>query len=205
MLEPEDFDAENSHSNNESLLEQLETDDEIDNAIEATVHNDSSSIENAVHDDTQIESNDTNQANEMSYEQLQRENDENDHEIEEYNQNETPSTDLDNLKNSFTPVQMNGDESLAIGDIFNATENVGSNGATDANADVSPSIENVILSANETASINSKGQIVVKQIVDEDLECVYIYGERPVPLAPFYHIKLNDLVTGNIPFKENVS
>lgn len=179
--------------------------DDVDDAIETTLHNNLSSIENAVHEDTLIETNDTNQANEISHEQLQQENDENDLEVEEYNQIETPSTDVDNSKSSFTPVRMDSDESVAIGDIFNATENVVSNEANNANADVSPSLENVVLSANETARINSKGQIVVKRIVDDDLECVYIYGERPVPLAPFYHIKLNDLVTGNIPFKENVS
>lgn len=203
-LEPEEFDAENTLSNVENLPEKSQSVDEIENAIETTVHNESSSTESAVHDDTQTELN-SSQTNEMLCEPSQLDDDENNHEIEEYNRNETPSTHLDNVKNSFTPVQVDNDESLAIDGLFNASENIGSNDAIDANSDVSPSLENVILSANETASINSKGQVVVTRIVDKDVECVYIYGERPVPLAPFYHIKLNDLVSGNIPFKENVS
>lgn len=45
--------------------------------------------------------------------------------------------------------------------------------------------------------------MVTKKIGD-DCEMVYIYGEVPKALLPLYQIKINDVISGNIPFKENV-
>lgn len=228
-----------SHQNFEILSEesQLIT-EEIDNEIEAILHNDTSSIENHrtnISDDENFaeeldsrhatgfaveaqdlangETSSSHENNERSDEQSDEPSQldvvETDAEVHRTIQNETPSESVD-VKSSFSPVQMENDESVAIDGLFNTTNNVASStdNSVDENGDVfvdSVSLRNVRLTANETAVINSKGQIEVTQIIDKDLACVYIYGECPVPLAPFYNIKMNDLITGNIPFKENVS
>lgn len=199
-LVPANCEPSSSHQNIETLCEQSFT-DEIDDEIEAFMHNESSSAENLLDDELNSQ---------ISCENSQSSHDETDADAERIIQNETTSPEFDDVKNSFTPVQMENDESLAIDGLFNNTNNVNSSihNAIDENCDdsiISPSLENVRLSINETAAINSKGQVVVTKIIDKDLSCVYVYGECPVPLAPFYKLKVNDLVTGNIPFKENVS
>lgn len=39
--------------------------------------------------------------------------------------------------------------------------------------------------------------------LDDSLEMQYIYGETPTPRNPQYVVKMNDPISGNIPFKEN--
>lgn len=185
-LVPANCEPSSSHQNIETLCEQSFT-DEIDDEIEAFMHNESSSAENLLDDELNSQ---------ISCENSQSSHDETDADAERIIQNETTSPEFDDVKNSFTPVQMENDESLAIDGLFNNTNNVNSSihNAIDENGDdsiISPSLENVRLSINETAAINSKGQVVVTKIIDKDLSCVYVYGECPVPLAPFYKLKEN--------------
>lgn len=71
-----------------------------------------------------------------------------------------------------------------------------SDGATDA-------LKSIQLEMDEKAEVRD-GKIIVTKTFDNDLEMVYTYGEKPKALQPFYRIKLNDAISENIPFKENV-
>lgn len=96
-------------------------------------------------------------------------------------------------KNIFEAVQVEVDEASAFGDLFNGAAAIE---AIRANLD-----------ASEKATINEKGQIeITKYFADlDDIECTHVYGQIPVPRNPEYTVKLNDSVSGNIPYKENVS
>lgn len=61
----------------------------------------------------------------------------------------------------------------------------------------------IVLEENETADVKGDKVIITKRI-DTDCEMIYTYGETPNPLAEHYKTKINDLISGNIPFKENV-
>lgn len=115
----------------------------------------------------------------------------------------------DDVKNAFI-VQVSHDDAVAINDLFSALSSRSGDGddcddGLAVDSFVPPSLTNIELATNETAIINAKGQIEITKKIDKDLTCMYIYGERPVPLAPFYNVKIGDSVSNNIPYKENVS
>lgn len=61
----------------------------------------------------------------------------------------------------------------------------------------------IVLEENETAELKD-GRVIVTKRINEDLQMTYTYGEQPTILAPYYRVKLNDPVSEDIPFKENV-
>lgn len=100
-------------------------------------------------------------------------------------------------KSTFEPVQVEQEELSAFGNLFNgaaAMEAIRAN-----------------LGPDEKATVNSDGKIVITKLFpddvdsDDDVECTYIFGEKPTPRNPEYSVKQNDPVSGDIPFKENVS
>lgn len=94
----------------------------------------------------------------------------------------------DSEKPQFEPVHVDDDDSCAFNDLFDV-----------------PSISTINLEPNERAVANANGQIEITKSLGDGEECTYIYGILPVPRDLIYEVKLNDLLTGNIPFKENVS
>lgn len=97
-------------------------------------------------------------------------------------------------KNVFETVQVEREESLAIGGLFN-----GASAIEAIRANLCP---------HEKAVINENGQVLITTFYkcdDEEVECTYVYGEKTIPLNPEYTVKLNDPLSGNIPFRENVS
>lgn len=89
-------------------------------------------------------------------------------------------------------------DETAISDVF----------GSDANANVDENnscttLSTITLESNETAKIRN-GKIIATKAIDGDLTMVYTYGEKPCVMQPLYHIKLNDSISENIPFKENV-
>lgn len=98
-----------------------------------------------------------------------------------------------NVKHNLDPVNIHADDEIAIRSLFSDPK------SNDASAD---SIAAVSLGSGETAKIKD-GKIVVTQKLDDSMEMSYVYGETPTPLKPLYEIKINDLVSGNIPFKAN--
>lgn len=59
------------------------------------------------------------------------------------------------------------------------------------------------LNDNESIFLEN-GVMKIKKVVDDDCEMVYTYGTKIVPYVGF-EVKLNDPVSMNIPFNENVS
>lgn len=94
------------------------------------------------------------------------------------------------IKNELEVVQMDAVDELAISSIFNSNE-------------TASGISNLVLEDCETAE-EKNGKIMVTKKIGDDCEMVYIYGEVPKALLPLYQIKINDVISGNIPFKENV-
>lgn len=89
-------------------------------------------------------------------------------------------------------------DETAINDIFGSHTSVD----VDENNPCA-ALSKVTFEPNETATIKD-GKIVVTKAIDGDVEMVYTYGQKPTALRPLYRIKINDLITENIPFKENV-
>lgn len=105
-----------------------------------------------------------------------------------------------NVKHVLKPVNMHADDENAIRNLFgDHGQSVEANDNNDLSAD---SIATVSLSHGETAEMID-GKIIVTRKLDDSLEMAYTFGETPTPLKPQYKIKINDLISGNIPFKEN--
>lgn len=111
----------------------------------------------------------------------------------------THGTEID-VKHVLKPVNMLADDENAIRNLFGDHESgVEANDNNDLSAD---SIPTASLGHGETAEMKD-GKIIVTRKLDDSLEMVYTFGETPTPLKPQYEIKMNDLISGNIPFKEN--
>lgn len=105
-----------------------------------------------------------------------------------------------NVKHILMPVNMDEEDELAIRSLFGDQEMpVEANDNDNTSAD---SIGTISLACDETATIVD-GKIAVTRKLAEGLEMTYIFGETPTPLAPMYAVKINDSISGNIPFHEN--
>lgn len=103
-------------------------------------------------------------------------------------------------KQILQPVNMHADDEAAIKSLFVDSEK---SIEDDDDNDPSPnSNETISLRCGETAEVKD-GKIVVTRKLDDSLEMQYIYGETPTPRNPQYVVKMNDPISGNIPFKEN--
>lgn len=97
------------------------------------------------------------------------------------------------------------DESMmnALFDVAsNDSDNVTSENSSGDNYS-SDALVGIQLEQNEKAELRD-GKIIVTKVVDNEVEMVYTYGEKPRALQPFYEVKLNDALSENIPFKANV-
>lgn len=95
------------------------------------------------------------------------------------------------------------------------TESIGANGGPDSdpfmnnqdNENISENLSeaatNLILAENETSE-EVDGKTLVTRNVGDGCEMVYVYGESVVPQNAAYEVKLNDEISKNIAFKENV-
>lgn len=97
-------------------------------------------------------------------------------------------------KNTLASVPMSDEDQAAISNLLCVCENV-----SDENV-----IAGLSLHANEKAEIKD-GKIYVTKALDSSLEMVYVYGEQAKPKPPLYNVKINDVISSNLPFKENVS
>lgn len=111
-------------------------------------------------------------------------------------------TEID-AKHVLAPVNMDSDDEAAIENIFGDQEkSVEANDNSDSSSvDL---IAKISLGCGEAAEVKD-GKIIVTRKMDDGLEMAYTYGETPKPLAPLYAIKINDSISGNIPFKNNAT
>lgn len=101
------------------------------------------------------------------------------------------------VKNGLAAVDIDVDDVSALNNLVHDPQII----SVAADADL---IAGITLECGETAELKN-GKIVVTKMLDNGLEMTYTYGEKPVPLAPLYNVKINDVISGNVPFKENVS
>lgn len=104
------------------------------------------------------------------------------------------------FKHVLEPVNIDADDENAIRNLLNDLEK--SSEANDNIQSPADSLASISLGCGETAEIIN-GEIIVTRKYDDGLEMTYTYGTKPTLLPPQYQIKINDSVTGNIPFKEN--
>lgn len=62
-----------------------------------------------------------------------------------------------------------------------------------------------LLAQNEKAKLNECNQIEVTRTLSSDCEFSYIWGESLMPKQSVYEVKLNDIISDNIPFRQDVS
>lgn len=98
------------------------------------------------------------------------------------------------IKQPLENVALNTSETAAVNDIFDETNN---------NIQTNTEHQQV---AGEYIFVSPGGTSKVIRVVDEDCEFVFEMGSDPFkPTEIGYQVKLNDPLSGNIPFKENVS
>lgn len=117
--------------------------------------------------------------------------------------NVSQSIDDDDAKHVLAPVNMDLDDEVEMSSLFGDQENpVEANGVNASSpADLFAGIS---LGHNETAEMRN-GKIWVTKKMDDGFEMSYAHGEKPKPLAQLYTIKVNDSISGNIPFKSNAT
>lgn len=97
------------------------------------------------------------------------------------------------VKDPLPTVILNATEIAVFDEIFNANDN---SGETD---------EEPKQSANRIVSVGPGGNKLVTELIDNDCEMSYELGSDLFkPQDVEFQIKLNDIFSGNLPFKENV-
>lgn len=115
-------------------------------------------------------------------------------------QNEIEQADDLETKHTLPTVCMDEVDELALGLLIDVNSEIESTSAEQPAADL---LNSIVLKENETAVVKA-GKIIVTKKISGDLEMMYTYGETPRVLPELYQTKLNDSISGNIPFKENV-
>lgn len=112
------------------------------------------------------------------------------------------------VKDIMPNVEMGEEEFLAIENVFN--DNCDDGSLSDAIDENSIHSENTVqqvpqihLSPGERAFLDGGILKVTKKY--PGCEITYTYGEKFAPKVPMFEVKLNDIISMNIPFKENVS
>lgn len=115
-------------------------------------------------------------------------------------QNEIEQADELETKHTLPTVCMDEVDELALGLLIDVNSEIESTSAEQPAADL---LKSIVLKDNETAVVKA-GKIIVTKQISSDLEMMYTYGETPRVLPESYQTKLNDSISGYIPFKENV-
>lgn len=131
----------------------------------------------------------------------------NDNEVESENSTETSkeqndagstANGVEDMKYSLPTVQMDSGDEMAINSLFDESSG---NESFELNESSGPN--GLVLGENETAE--KKGDTYeITRILGNGLAMIYTYGEKLNALQPLYQIKVNDIISENIPFKENV-
>lgn len=111
------------------------------------------------------------------------------------NANVTDSNGVDEVKCVMPNVELNEADSLAILHVFDDEQ---LDDVDDTEDEASG------LYSTET-TFQEEGVLKVKIVYGEDCEMICPHGVKLMPKNPLYHVKLNDPISMNIPYKENVS
>lgn len=106
----------------------------------------------------------------------------------------------DEEKHVLPPVQLNGSDQLAFGELLE-TDEVDENTEGDA-ANGERDGQGGAHSTNDTMASNQVKTTVTVMVEDEAIEMTYVVGERLRP--QMICVKVNDPLSGNLPYQENV-
>lgn len=84
-------------------------------------------------------------------------------------------------------------------------ENLISSAVINNDEQVQMHIHNYVPTENETLTINEKGETEITKVLEDDIEIRYILGQKLRGISHPYQVKNDDLLSGNLPFQENVS
>lgn len=79
----------------------------------------------------------------------------------------------------------------------------------EAGENVSVEESNILLRSykpaeNEKVVLTQDGKIEITKAIDEELEMTFILGQKLLAMEDRFQVKMNDLLSGNTPFQENV-
>lgn len=176
------FNVSNVQSSNDSSLDDNLSNNAIAN-VGTTIVDEQNDFESDVRNDTEADAlqQDTSNDEDSTSGELQR-------------------NDGIDVKHGLGTVDINAEDENAINDLLLREEEADENNEQ-ANAN---RIAAISLGCNEKAEMED-GKIIVTKILDNSLEMKYTYGEELKPRDPLYTIKMNDVISGNLPFKENVN
>lgn len=105
------------------------------------------------------------------------------------------------VKNIMPDVELGEEESFAIESVFDSAHDDANSSDSENTAQQTPEVN---LAPGETTFYDGC-VLKVKKKYGRDCEITYTYGEKLAPKVPVFEIKVNDPISMNIPFKENVS
>lgn len=124
---------------------------------------------------------------------------------------ESSSQALGEVKSTMPYVEMGEEDSIAIERLFGDDDSedslIDSTTTEESSSgleNIDQPIPNITLGPGETAFWHD-GILKVKKTYEKDCEIIYTYGEKLAPKVPVFEIKMNDVISMNIPFKEDVS
>lgn len=124
----------------------------------------------------------------------------------ENHDNNHGNVDETESKYGLAEVDIDDDDLTAISHLIDENSHADqTNGNRNGNADgdVSDVLATIPLEQNEKAEVRD-GKIIITKVIDDETEMTYAYGEKIKVLPPLYQLKMNDAISGNIPFKANV-
>lgn len=114
---------------------------------------------------------------------------------------ESTNQNSNEVKNIMPDIEMGEEESFAIESVFDSASDDGNSSDSENTDQQAPEVN---LALGETAFWDGC-VLKVRKKFDRDCEITYTFGEKFVPKVLVFEIKVNDLISMNIPFKENVS
>lgn len=107
------------------------------------------------------------------------------------------------LKHALQTVHMDVRDVTAINTVLESQSTTKSQENATTESQENDQIKQIELAANEKAEIKN-GKVVITKTIDDDVQMTFIHGQSLIARQPLYNIKMNDAISDNIPFKENV-
>lgn len=117
-------------------------------------------------------------------------------------ENEISASDVaEDVKDPLSMINLGAPESAAFDNIFDDTDDTDD----ELELNASQQSEHEVEQSTEIMHTSPGGTERTTKILDDDLEITYEVGAVVLPMNPAFQVKSNDILSGNIPFKENVS
>lgn len=121
-------------------------------------------------------------------------------EINRHDENEISAFDVaEDVKDPLSMINLAAPESAAFDNIFDDTDD------DELEVNTSQQSEHEVEQSTDITHTSPGGTERTTKILDDDLEITYEVGAVVLPMNPGIQVKSNDILSKNIPFKENVS